>query len=220
MQCKYCDTAFKHEIYGKYSVRCPHCYRLLEHLSDYGFGPVTPFYICIGNEVIGVVEVQSNSYYLQFQGQQISLQETYFNAVKEAEEYVVDRLNLAKKEVPNNIITKMGSLWFYGESFGRPFDNIHKVKSISYDGELLIINFNEHEELFVYNPSDITSTEKELKISHASKVKWSYTPYGSHTGRKTITYTHNGSAIIKSIGSDKNIVAGDCDSAAVLLAGY
>lgn len=89
LQCRYCDTKFERKIYGNFSVRYPHCYRLLEHLSDYGFGPVTPFYISVGSEVVGIVENNCNNYYLNFQGQKIKLKETYLNAVKEAEQYVV-----------------------------------------------------------------------------------------------------------------------------------
>ena len=105
LQCKYCDTIFERKQYANYSVRCPHCHRLLEHLSDFGFGPVTPFHIMIGSDVVGVVDEDAD-YYLNFQGERIKLKERYFNAVKEAEQYVVDRLKLAVKSVPIDEITE------------------------------------------------------------------------------------------------------------------
>ena len=51
--------------------------------------------------------------------------------------------------------------------------------------------------LFVYNPEGIESSEKELKISKASKVKWSYIPYGSMTKRRTETYVCKNNGIVK-----------------------
>lgn len=219
LQCKYCDTKFEHEIFGNYSVRCPKCHRLLEHLSDYGFGPVTPFYILVGSEVVGVVESQAQDYYLNFQEKQIKLKESYFNAVKEAEQYIVDKLQIAVKSVPINIVTERGSLFFFGESFGRPYDNIHKVKGVHYDGELLVICFDQWEELFVYNPQDIESTEKELKIGTASKVKWSYIPYGNNSGYRTIIYEYREGEVLKTV-ADKQLLLGKGMTPAVLLTGY
>lgn len=219
LQCKYCDTKFEHEIFGNYSVRCPKCHRLLEHLSDYGFGPVTPFYILVGSEVVGVVEERERDYYLNFQDMQIGLKESYFNAVKEAEQYIVDKLQLAIKSVEVDIVTKRGSLFFFGESFGRPYDNIHKIKSVHYDGELLVICFDQWEELFVYNPKDIESTEKELRIGSASKVKWRYIPYGSSLEYRTLTYECKDGQVTKKI-ADKQTIVGTQSEPAVLLTGY
>ena len=98
-QCKYCDTKFMEPRYGNYSVRCPYCYRFLLHLSDYGFGPITPFYICVGSEVAGVVECKRNDYKLKFRGREIPLEKGYKEAVDEAEEYIVNALGIQIKEV-------------------------------------------------------------------------------------------------------------------------
>ena len=219
IKCKYCDTKFEHEIYGNYSVRCPKCHRLLEHLSEYGFGPVTPFYILVGSEVVGVVEERARDYYLNFQDMRIGLKESYFNAVKEAEQYIVDNLQIAVKSVPIDIVTERGSLFFFGESFGRPYDNIHKIKGIHYDGELLVICFDQWEELFVYNPKDIESTEKELRIGSASKVKWRYIPYGNNSGYRTITYECRNGEVVKTV-ADKQFLLEKGMTPAVLLVGY
>lgn len=219
-QCKYCDTKFQYKTYGNFSVRCPHCYRLLEHVSDYGFGPVTPFYISIGSEVVGIVKSNRNDYCLDFQGREVELKETYLNAVHEAEEYVVEKLHLSIKAVEINIITKCGSLWFFGESFGRPYDNVHRIKSIKYDGELLEIMFDRGEELLIYNPENIRSNEKELKIGEASKVKWFYIPYGSYTRQRTETYKKESGKVTKITEYGEEVLENGMDSPAVLLAGY
>lgn len=221
IQCKYCDKKFERQIYGNYSVRCPYCYRLLEHVSDFGFGPVTPFYISIGSEVIGIVENKNNIYYLNFQGHHIKLKETYFNAVNEADKYVVDKLHISIKSVDLNIITECGSLWFFGEPFGRPYDNLHRIKSIDYDGEILVIKFKQGEELLIYNPVNITSNKNELKIEKATKIKWFYIPYGNFTQQRTITYTYEKDEIIKySEYSLKGQLISADNSPAVLMSGY
>lgn len=220
IQCKYCDTKFERETYGNFSVRCPHCYRLLEHLSDYGFGPVTPFYISLGSEVVGIVESDHDGYYLIFQGKKIKLKETYFNAVKEAEKYVVSRLGLSLRKVETDIKTEKGSLWFFGEPFGRPYDNVHKIKTINYDGELLVITFDRWEQLLVYHPEDIESNERELKIGRASRVKWSYIPYGNVTGQRTEIYKWEEDRVIKVTEGGEKVIAGGSASPAVLMIGY
>ena len=91
-----------------------------------------------------------------------------------------------------NILTKGGSLCFYGDWFGRPHDNFHQIIHTSYDGEILEIIFDQQEHLLVYQPEGITSTARELEITKAQKVKWLYIPYGSKTTEyNTITYTYN-----------------------------
>lgn len=220
MQCRYCDTKFERKIYGNFSVRCPHCHRLLEHFSDYGFGPVTPFYISVGSEVVGIVESNCNNYYLNFHGQKIKLKETYLSAVQEAERYVVAKLHLSVKEVGINIVTKRGSLYFFGESFGRPYDNMHEIREINYDGELLVIKFEYGEELIVYDSEDIESNEKELRIGRASIIKWNYIPYGSYTGQKTRTYNNENNKVTKITEYGKEVILDRNDSPAVLLVGF
>ena len=218
LKCKYCDTEFNRKKYANYSVRCPKCYRLLEHVSDYGFGPVTPFYISVGSELAGIVEDGGYRYVLDFQGRKTALKETYLNAVKEAEKLIIDNLNLSVKTVDSGIKTKSGSLWFFGVSFGRPYDNVHKVKSIHYDGELLIIAFERWDELFVYNPQGIESTEKELKIAGASKVKWSYVPAGSLAKRQTQTYIFKDNKVVKITDYGEQIIYDGAKYPAVVLA--
>lgn len=80
---------------------------------------------------------------------------------------------------PMEIKKQGGSLCFYGDWFGRPYDNYHEIKEYSYSDDVLEIVFDEWERLIVIEPSGITNTEKEFSISHAKLVKWSYYPYGS-----------------------------------------
>ena len=112
-------------------------------------------------------------------------------AVK-ADEIIKSRLNISIPNKNVNILTKGGSLCFYGDWFGRPCDNFHQIIHTSYDGEILEIIFDQQQHLLVYQPEGITSTVRELEITKAQKVKWLYIPYGSKTTEyNTITYTYN-----------------------------
>lgn len=217
LQCRYCDTEMKETLYANYSIRCPYCHRLLKHISDYGFGPVTPFHICVGSEVVGIVESNFNNYILKFQGREIKLTKTYFDAVKEAEEYVVNALGMKIPTVEFSVFIQRASLFFYGEAFEKPYENDHKIQSVHFDGELLVITFKNGEELFVYHPKDIESTEKELRIKRAAKVKWSHVPYGRVGSKITHTYQCCEGKVLKKDNRGECIIKGSESEPAVLL---
>lgn len=139
---------------------------------------------------MGIVESEHIDYYLKMNDEKINLHSTYMDAIPEAEEIVKKRLNISRPSENIRIITEGGSLCFYGDWFGRPYDNYHKITKTSYDGEILEIHFDQFERLLIYEPENITSTKKELVIAKAKKVKWLYIPYGTRaTQYKTITYT-------------------------------
>lgn len=217
MQCKYCDTTFPRKVFDHFSIRCPHCYRLLEHSSRSEHGPITPFYICIGDRVAGIVRHDDDQYYLDFQNNNIVLTSSYLNAVHEAEDYILNALHLSINKVETNIVTKSGSLWFFGDSFGRPYDNVHTIRSIHYDGELLTIIFDKLEELLIYHPEDIQSTNHELRIEKASKVKWSYLPYGSTAIRCNIIYQYIDNEVTKITEKGETVLTDGENSPAVQL---
>ena len=192
LECIYCDAKFSVMIHANFTVSCPCCKRHVYMECEYGYGPVTPCQIYLGEEIVGVIESEENNYYLKMNGQKIQLNQTYMNAISEAEELVKSRLNISRPSENVNILTKGGSLCFYGDWFGRPCDNYHKILHTSYDGEILEIIFDQHQHLLVYQPEGITSTEQELEITKAQKVKWLFIPYGSKTTKyNTITYTYN-----------------------------
>lgn len=215
LQCRYCETEMKETVYANYSLRCPKCHRVLRHLSDYGFGPVTPFHICVGSEVVGIVEENSNKYQLNFRGKNIELTKTYFEAVHEGEEYVADALGIKLASVEFPVHFGRCSLYVYGESFEAPYENDHKIKNIHFDGELLIITFKDREELFVYHPKDVVSTERELRIQCATKV--SYNPYGAIGKEGTQTYQYCDGKIRKKNRGSESVLAGSESEPAVLL---
>lgn len=190
LECVYCNTKFSVQIRANFTVICPCCNRNIYLECEYGFGPVTPCQIYWGENIVGIVESERQHYYLKMCGKKIYLRNTYLDAIPEAEEIAKRRLNISRLSKNIQIVTKGGSLCFYGDWFGRPYDNYHKIIKTNYDGEILEINFDQWERLLIYEPEDIISTKQELIIAKAQKVKWLYIPYGTSAVKyKTITYT-------------------------------
>jgi hypothetical protein len=73
---------------------------------------------------------------------------------------------------------KAGALCFWGEWFGRPYDNIHQIVSCEAEGEVLKLHFNENETLCVWSPRSLKADQKTFRISEAAKVRWEWFYYG------------------------------------------
>lgn len=71
-----------------------------------------------------------------------------------------------------------GTLCIWGEWFGRPYDNFHRVKSVRWERDEIVIYFDRDELLRISNPSKIVNEEKQLLIGDASKVLWVWYYYG------------------------------------------
>ena len=143
-----------------------------------------------------MAESEGANYYLNMNSEKIPLNNTYMKAIPEAVGIVRSELGLILPQEDIEITAKGGSLCFYGDWFGRPYDNYHQIIHTSYDGEILNLIFKGGEQLLVYEPENITSSKKELKIAKARKLKWIYTPYGT-IQRNIITYTWEGDTLIK-----------------------
>jgi len=178
LKCIYCDKEFSVESFSNYGVICPCCKRFVSLECEYGYGPVTPCRIYLGEEIAGIVTAEKNHYFLEMNGKRNVLHKTYLEAIHEAEKTVQRSLGIDRKKIDVNIVTKGGSLSFYGDWFGRPYDNFHKILHTAFDGEILEIFFEDGERLLVYNPKNIISSKKKLEIKQAEKVKWLYCSYG------------------------------------------
>lgn len=77
------------------------------------------------------------------------------------------------------IITKGGTMCFYGEWFGRPYDNFHRIAGAAFEDNCLTVYFENNEILTVLDPSGITNNKKCFEIKKASKVIWKHIPFGS-----------------------------------------
>ena len=225
LECIYCDTKFSvgKQPYSNLIAICPCCKRQIYGECEYGFGPVTPCQIYLGEEVVGVVESDdSNYYYLMMNGKKIPLKSTYLDAIYEAITIVCERLHILRQYKKKGllspfywlckklgilrqqdheniqILTKRGSFFFYGDWPGEPYDNYHKIIHASYDGEILEM-INKHlDHLLIYNPENITSTEREFKIEKAKKIKLIYDSSDTVIRKNTtVIYTVEGDTLSK-----------------------
>src|ERR1700694_1008205 len=73
---------------------------------------------------------------------------------------------------------KSGTLRFWGQWFGRPYDNCHRLVGCETDQDILKLYFNEGEVLSVWSPSRVVVSPSKFKISRADRVRWEWFSYG------------------------------------------
>lgn len=73
---------------------------------------------------------------------------------------------------------KSGTLRFWGQWFGKPYDNLHSVVGCNAQGELLQVFFIEGETLSVWAPRGATVDENVFRIGDAERVRWEWFYYG------------------------------------------
>lgn len=73
-----------------------------------------------------------------------------------------------------------GALRFFGDCFGRPGDNYHKVVDAEFEDNYLLIKFDCGERLMVWNPYKFTTRKGwgTFKIGGALRVCWEWFYYG------------------------------------------
>lgn len=76
------------------------------------------------------------------------------------------------------ILKKDGTLRFWGDWFGRPYDNFHIPVSAELSENVLTICFNNGEKCTVYDPIGIVNEPNDFHIEHASKIVWEWYYYG------------------------------------------
>ncbi len=181
IECIYCDTKISYQLSANFIVFCPKCKRYVFAECEYGYGPVTPCNILLGDRKIGTVDEGRDGYYLEYESEKIMLEKRYLEALQEASEIVKEKMHLYKRKKESELFEikkNGGSICFYGDWFGKPGDNFHKIKEYSFDGEILVIIFNSGERLIVLEPSVVNNSETEFSIGNAKRVKWSWYPYG------------------------------------------
>jgi len=80
-----------------------------------------------------------------------------------------------RQALPN---IKRGALRFWGNWFGRPYDNIHWIVDCEAEGDLLRVRFNEDEMLSVVSPRNASIDASTFLIDDASRVRWEWFYYG------------------------------------------
>lgn len=106
-------------------------------------------------------------------------------------------------------ILKGGTLRFWGEWFGRPFDNYHRVINADFTENILVISFDNGEICTIYNPQNIVNEKNEFSISNASKIVWEWYSYGrKHTSQNlcklVYTFLDNKKVLVENIGVLEN----------------
>ena len=73
---------------------------------------------------------------------------------------------------------KSGTLRFWGQGFGRPYDNIHTLVSCDATDDCLRLRFDLGEVLAVWNPVGVEINATEFRIRCAVAVRWTWYYYG------------------------------------------
>ncbi len=94
---------------------------------------------------------------------------------------------------------KRGSLQFFGEWFGRPWDNNHSIVAAEAKENHLRLTFDDDETLDVWDPNELELESDELfLIRSASRVRWEWFSYGepkTPDNRHYIEYRNGENAI-------------------------
>jgi len=73
---------------------------------------------------------------------------------------------------------KCGTLRFWGQWFGRPYDSCHTVVAAESAADTLIVRFDAEEKLTVVHPAGVSISSSQFRIQSASKVIWEWFYYG------------------------------------------
>jgi hypothetical protein len=78
----------------------------------------------------------------------------------------------------NENLLKGGTFRIYNDWFGKPYDNVHSIKSGNYDinTKILTLQFVEGEQLEIHNPIHIQESSTFLKVINADRIRltWFY----------------------------------------------
>ncbi|MFC4557288.1 hypothetical protein ACFO3D_03560 [Virgibacillus kekensis] len=88
------------------------------------------------------------------------------------------------KTITNLDVKPGGTLRFYGNWLGRPYDNYHKILECSFNDEILHLKFDAGEQLKIWNANKIVFNAKELLIYESTCVEFIRYPYGGHKQKK------------------------------------
>jgi len=81
-----------------------------------------------------------------------------------------------------------GSLCFWGDWFGKPYDNIHRVTSVEWTEEFDVIFFQGGESLLVKNPRNWSFAGRHLLIEDADVVRFQWFYYGRTPSPDTLQF--------------------------------
>ena len=96
-----------------------------------------------------------------------------------------DLLNAINESLPN---LKAGSLCFWGDWFGKPYDNIHRITSATWTEDFDVIHFDGGETLLLSNPRKWFLKRGRLLIRDADVVRWQWFYYGRMPSPETLQF--------------------------------
>lgn len=96
--------------------------------------------------------------------------------------------------IKNNIA---GSIRFFGEWFGQPWDNIHSPIRLRAKNEIFIVDFDQGEILTLWAPDGATLDVTGLYIEKAHRLRWEWSYDLSDHGREpyVLEYSHDDSGM-------------------------
>ena len=82
------------------------------------------------------------------------------------------------------------TLGFWGNWFGKPYDNIHRVTmmQLKENENCLLITFDKDERLFIWKPKGIKVSDSRFLIKNAFRVKWEWFYYGKPKVNENLYY--------------------------------
>ena len=83
---------------------------------------------------------------------------------------------------------KAGTFRFYGEWFGRAYDNWHTVRGADCDGDTLTVHFDDHDRLVIRRPRDYEIARRAIRIGSAERVRWEWYYYGRSQTPENLYY--------------------------------
>lgn len=95
VKCGVCGKVTEYTLRVNFTVYCPKCKNMIHAECEYGYGPVTPYYFLVGNdEIARVDDIEPPHYILYLDGKEIPLEKGYFDAIKEADGILSEKLGL------------------------------------------------------------------------------------------------------------------------------
>ena len=79
-----------------------------------------------------------------------------------------------------------GTIRIFGEWFGRPYDNYHKISVCTYQDNILKMSFDTGETIKLWEPSHIVFNANELTIKGSTCVEFFRYDYGKPRTNKNV----------------------------------
>lgn len=102
----------------------------------------------------------------------------------------------------------VGSLRVFGDFFGKPYDNAHRVESATATGHDLVLTFDDGERLVISEPEAWEFGPSVLRVERATRVAWTWHLYGRpkvESNLRTIEHWIEGGRVHARIDGDRHL---------------